>query len=51
MRLFEMGGRQRTTLFMGVSSAGERAQKSETSAEEKAKKGAKKGGGQTKKSS
>lgn len=38
----EMGGKQRTTLFMGVSSATERVQKSESTGEEKGKKGAKK---------
>jgi hypothetical protein len=41
-----MGGKQRTTLFMGVSSATERIQKSEPSSqEEKWKKGQKKSGG------
>jgi len=37
-----MGGRQRTTLFMGVSSTTERVQKTEPKAEEKGKKGSKK---------
>ncbi|MGB9725321.1 MAG: hypothetical protein ACP5I2_05475 [Fervidicoccaceae archaeon] len=42
-----MGGKQRTTLFMGVSSATERVQKSESAGEEKGKKGGKKGSAKT----